>query len=219
MDELNELKKQSAYLKLVAISGAKFGEYLQIVEKTGIILRTPQRIELFIFSAFIPYLTIRQKVDDEESRNIHIISFLSALLGYKPEQLTEREFELMIEAQESDEEDSTVLDYIHAYYESWINSLTNKTIEQDKRLTYAISCIHIKLSNRLAYLSDKYQETEDERLEAMREGRSSDIFSIMRKQSDIESSVSSMYMTQIQNLMKLSFAHLSEVNGITNDLS
>lgn len=218
MNELNKLKGQRAYLKLVAVSSTKFGEYLEIIEKTGIILSTPQRIELFIFSAFFPYLTMMLKIEDEAKRNESIVSFMSILLEYKPEQLSEEEFQLVIEAQESDEEDGTVLDYIHAYYESWINSLKNGTIEQDKRLTYAISGIHIKLASRLAHLSNKYQEAEDRRFEAMREGKSSDLFSVMREQSDIESSVSSLYMNQIQTLMKLTLGHLGEVSAITAEL-
>lgn len=218
MSEIDELKNELAILKLVAGCSTKFDEYLEIIEKTGITLATPQRLELFIFCSFVPYLTIMLRDGSEETRNSCVVSFMSALLEYKPKQLTDREFELLIEAQESDEDDSTVLDYIHTYFESWIQSLQISTIEEDKKITYAISGIHIKLSSRLAYLSDEYQSLEDKRFETMGAGKAVEMMGIMLQQSELEDSVTLKYMSQIQTLMSLTFGHLGETSAILKEM-
>lgn len=217
MNELSQLKNERAVLKLVASCSTKFDEYLKIIEKTGISLDLPQRIELYIFCAFVPYLTVLTESSENETQNSPLISFMSALLEYKPENLTEQEFELMIDAQENGEEGATVLDYIHAYYESWVDSLSNQTIQEEKRLTHAVSGLHIKLTSRLAYLSDEYQDLEDQRFEAMRNSKLTEMMSIMKEQSSLEDSYSSKYMTQIHNLMTLTFNHLNEVSTIVKE--
>lgn len=219
MDKPEELITERTYLRLVGSCGAYFDSYIDLLNKTDIKLNTPRRIELYIFSAFIPYLAIILNTEDRQRQSEHHVNFLSKLLEYKPKGLTDKEFELMIDAQENGEDGSTVLDYIHTYYESWVKSFSNEAIEKEKRLTYGVSGLHIMLASRLAYLSDKYQDLEDKRFESMRESKLTEMMSIMKQQSEFEDSISKMYMDQINPLMTLTINHIQEVADIADDLS